>query len=65
MINGLSIDEKSFKSLPQKEQLLILYQNTEELKNMISGYKFQMKLQYVWLGVLSILLGAGKYLGFI
>lgn len=65
MTNGLSINKEEFLKLPIKEQNLILFENTECLKLMIRGYKFQMKLQYLWLGLLTILMGMGKYLSFL
>lgn len=65
MTNGLNIDIGAFKKLPTKQQMVILYENTEELKSMISGYKFHQKVQYLWLGALSALVGVGKYLGII
>lgn len=62
MTDGLNIGIKEFHKLPQKEQLTILYENTEQLKNMVRGYKLQLKVQYIWLFVLTIALGLGKYL---
>ena len=65
MVNGLTINLSDFQGLNTKEKLDVLYNNTEELKSMIRGYKFQMKIQYMWLGLLSIFVGASKYLGLI
>lgn len=62
--DGLSIGIKEFQKLPQKEQLTILYENTEQLKCMMQGYRFQMKVQYVWLGLLTTIFGASKFLLF-
>ena len=52
-MNGLNITENEFKKLHTKEQMCILYQNTEELKEMIGGYRFRIKWMYAWLGVLT------------
>ena len=47
MPNGLKINETEFMSLPQRKQLCILFQNTEELKMLIKGYKFYQKISTV------------------
>ena len=65
MVNGLTIDIVNFQSLNTKEKLDVLYTNTEELKDMIRGYKFQMKVNYIWLSLLTLGFGAGKLLGII
>lgn len=57
MVNGLCIEEKEFLALPQKKQNLVLYQNTEELKKLVLGYKFHQKIQYVLIA--AILGGLG------
>ena len=65
MSEGLTIDTHQFQRLPQKQQLSILYENTEELKMMILGYKFQQKVQWIAIIGLAVVVGAGKYLGLI
>lgn len=47
MIDGLSISEEEFLALPQKRQMCVLFQNTEELKILIKGYKFWQKLSTI------------------
>lgn len=64
-MDGLTLDLGAFKKLPVKAQNAILYQNTEELKAMVGGYKFHQKVQYIWLGVLTVSMGFGKYMGWI
>ena len=61
-MNGLSINRSEFEKMPTKQQLTILYENTETLKEMIRGYKFSQKIQFAWLGMLTVALGIGKYL---
>jgi len=63
MSDGLAIDKESFKKLPTKEQLTILYENTEWLKIRLTGFKFQQKIQWAIIIALFILTGFGKYLG--
>lgn len=65
MNEGLSIKPTEFKRLPIKEQNTILYENTEELKRMMDAYKFRQKIQWAWLGALTIAFGLGKYAGLI
>lgn len=55
MIDGIEIDENTFKRLPVKQQNLVLFRNTEQLKSMIQGYRFQNKIMYGWLSGLSAL----------
>ena len=64
MTNGICITKEHFVKLKQGEQLGILYENTEELKNMIKGYKFDQKVQYSLIGFLFIFVGVTKYLPF-
>ena len=64
MTNGITITKEHFIKLKQKEQLGILYENTEELKNMIKRYKFDQKVIYGLIGFLFIFVGASKYIPF-
>lgn len=45
--NGLVVNEESFMCMKPKEQMCVLYQNTEELKKLVIGYKFHQKIQYI------------------
>lgn len=63
MTEGLQLNMREFEKLPNKEQHAILYQNIEEIKGLVMGYKFNQKIQYAWLTVLTIALGLTKYLG--
>ena len=56
----IGLDE--FNSLPQKQQLGVLYQNQvmqfdkfDYLEKIIKGYRFTQKIQYTWLGVITAL----------
>ena len=50
-MNGLSIDEKEFMSLPSKKQMCVLYQNQVTTLKLVQGYKFHQKVQYVLLSL--------------
>ena len=64
MSNGIIITKEHFVKLKQSEQLGILYENTEELKNMIKSHKFDQKVQYGLIGFLFVFVGASKYIPF-
>ena len=51
--NGLNIDEESFMSMKTKEQMLCLYKNQVETIKLVRGYKFNQKVQYIMVGLLS------------
>ena len=65
MVNGLNIDEKEFLKLPQKERDKIIFRNTEELKTMVSGFKFHQKVQYAMMSLLLAATVGGKVAGFL
>ena len=62
-MDSLNINKSAFDSLKQKEQINLIYENTEQLKQMVGGFKFQQKIQWVAIGLLVISIGAGKYIG--
>ena len=75
MANGLSIQSKEFSKLTAREQNVILYQNTEQIKNTLSKFhdafeehtqddKFHFKIIYWVIGILAVLFGVGKFTGF-
>lgn len=64
-MDGLRIDLGEFEKLRIPQKLTILYQNTNDLKEMIKGYKFNQKIHYIWLTVLTLAVGIGKWLGII
>jgi len=45
--NGLSIDEREFMCLPPKRQMCVLYQNQVATLELVKGYKFHQKIQYI------------------
>lgn len=57
MNEGLSIEEEQFQKLRQKEQLLLVFKNTEELKKMITKYRFHQKIQYFLFSIGAAILG--------
>ena len=65
MANGLVISLDDFQSLNTKDKLDVLYKNQVTTIELIKGYKFNSRIQYVWLGMLTIVAGFGKYLNII
>lgn len=57
MSNGLILDLKQFNQLPTKEKFSCLYENQVETLNLVKGYKFHQKVQYILISLLII--GAG------
>ena len=54
MVNGLILKIEEFRALPQKRKLDCLYENQVMTLRMLSKYKFHQKIQYPWLGVLTM-----------
>jgi len=52
---GLTITEDEFLSLPNKQQLLLVFKNQEETKRLVEGYRFWYKINTT----LSAILTAG------
>lgn len=52
-MNGLSVCREDFKKLSQKEQLCILFDNTESMKSLLTNVKMHQKFQYWIIGVIS------------
>jgi len=58
-MNGLNLTEQEFLSLPIKQQNVILFQNVQEIKKLVGGWKFRQKLVLAWLSSLTAI---GSYL---
>lgn len=75
-MNGLSIKPEEFELLPQKQQMKVLYQNTEDIKKLllaeqeklqrhVDDDKFSHKLQWTAITVVFAIAGTLKYFGWI
>ena len=53
-MNGLSINETEFKSLPATQQRLLLFKNSQQSLKLICSYRLHQKVQYCWLSALTI-----------
>jgi hypothetical protein len=65
IVMGINIDLKGFQKLPSNQKLDTLFLNTEELKTMVRGYKFQQKMQWATIVFLAGVMGLGKVFNFI
>jgi len=52
--NGLDITEEQFIKMNSKERDLIMFRNVTHIRKQFKDYNFHKKVQYVWLGVLTI-----------
>lgn len=62
MSEGLNITVREFQILPVKKQNTILFENTEQLKQMVQGYKYQQKIQWAVIFGIAAYLGLTKYI---
>lgn len=58
MTNGLDITEEQFMNMSSKERDLIMFKNMVYIRKQFKDYKFNKKIQYAWLSVLTIVSGA-------
>lgn len=67
-INGLDISEDQFRKMKSLERDLVMFRNVTHIRKQFKDYSFHRKIQYVWLSVLTsivgIALGFRKALGF-
>ena len=62
-MNGLEIDINEFKKMKPIQRDEIIYKNLIHIRNKIGDYNFHKKIQYVWLVVISGVLGFKKIIG--
>lgn len=62
MENNLDIGLCEFKRMKSIDRDILIYNNLVHIRKKIEDYKFHKKLQYVWLSILTILLGLKKFM---
>ena len=62
-MDEITIDLNQFKKLPTSQQRAVLFRNTEQIKLMVSNFRFHQKVQYTAITLLFILIGGKIYLG--
>ena len=55
--NGLDITEKQFMKMSDDDQRLVLFRHAVHGKKKFADYAFHKKIQYVWLSVLTAVVG--------
>jgi hypothetical protein len=63
MEGNLDIGLCEFKRMKSIDRDILIYNNLVHIRKKIEDYKFHKKLQYVWLSILTILLGLKKFMG--
>ncbi len=61
-MDGLDIDEAQFMKLKPAERDLLIYKNLRGFCDMDHKSKFHLKIQYVWLSILTLV--TASVLGF-
>jgi len=61
--NGLEVGLKEFKRMKSIDRDVMMYNNLIHIRKKIEDYRFHKKIQYVWLSLLTILLGIRKSVG--
>jgi len=56
-MNGLKITRSEFEALPHKEQRVVMFDNLEYIRNVVSKRKLHIRIQYFWLLGLTIIGG--------
>ena len=56
--NGLDISEGQFMKLSAKERDVMIFRNLVHIRKQFKDYSFHKKIQYVWLSVLTVIIGA-------
>ena len=62
MAEGLDIPEGQFLKMSSKERDLILFRNVTHNRKKFKDYSFNKKINYVWLSILTILVGGRKWI---
>lgn len=62
--NGLDIGLAEFKRMRSMDRDVLIYNNLRHIRKKIGDYRLHKKIQYVWLGLLTIFVGVKKFIGF-
>lgn len=60
--NGLDISLEQFKKMRSMDRDILMYNNLVFIRKKIGDTKFHRKIQYVWLFVLTSILGLRRFL---
>ncbi len=62
--DGLDIGLAEFKRMKSLDRDMLMYKNMIHIRKKIGDYKLHKKIQYIWLGLLTIFVGIKKFIGF-
>jgi len=62
--NNLNIGLEEFKRMKSLDRDVLIYNNLINIRSKIGDYQFHKKIQYVWLLILTSVIGLKKFLGF-
>ena len=62
--DGLDIGLGEFKRMKSLDRDTLIYHNLISIRTKMGDYKFHKKVQYVWLSLLTAVLGVKRIFGF-
>ena len=62
--NGLEVGLAEFKRMKSLDRQVLMYNNLIQIRRKIGDYQLHKKIQYVWLGLLTLFVGVKKFIGF-
>ena len=63
MSNNLDIGITEFKRMKSIDRDILMYNNIVHIRKKIDDYKLNKKIQYIWLVLLTIFVGAKQFIG--
>ncbi len=61
--NGLDIGLSEFKQMKSIDRDVLMYNNLTHIRKKIDDYKLNKKIQYFWLVLLTVFVGAKRFIG--
>ncbi|GAH65437.1 unnamed protein product [marine sediment metagenome] len=61
-MDGLDINLEEFKRMKSLDRDILMYNNLIHIRKKLGDYKLNKKIQYVWLTLLTIFVGARRFL---
>ena len=61
---GLDISEEQFMKLATKERDVMIFRNLIYVRKQLKSYHLHKKINYIWLFLLTIFVGAKRFIGF-
>ncbi len=61
-MNNLDINLEQFKKMKALDRDELIYRNLVHIRKRLGDYKLNKKIQYIWLFLLTIFVGAKRFL---